>query len=125
MNFEVGDDDSYIDLLFFHVEQLRQFVVELKTGRFQPKFAGKLIFYVALVDDKFNWPAHRATVGILICGSKNEHGVRYSLSRSGSPMAISTYTYDALPVAEKQALPGEDELSAAFEQITSTDKPST
>lgn len=80
---EVGDDDYYLDLLFFHVEQLRYFVVELKTGKFQPEFAGKLNFYVALVDDQLKRPAHSATVGILICGSKNEHSVRYSLSRSG------------------------------------------
>lgn len=125
VHFEVDDDDYYIDLLFFHVEQLRYFVVELKTGKFQPEFAGKLNFYVALVDDKLKRPAHSATVGILICGSKNEHSVRYSLSRSGSPMAVSTYTYESLPIAEKKALPGEDELSAAFEQITNTGNPST
>lgn len=125
VHFEVDDDDYYIDLLFFHVEQLRYFVVELKTGKFQPEFAGKLNFYVALVDDKLKRPAHSATVGILICGSKNEHSVRYSLSWSGSPMAVSTYTYESLPIAEKKALPGEDELSAAFEQITNTGNPST
>lgn len=124
VHFEVGDDDYYIDLLFFHVEQLRYFVVELKTGKFQPEFDGKLNFYVALVDDQLKRPAHSATVGILICGSKNEHSVRYSLSRSGSPMAVATYTYASLPIAEKQVLPGEDELSAAFDQITNTDTPS-
>lgn len=121
VHFEVGDDDYYVDLLFFHVEQLRYFVIELKTGTFQPEYAGKLNFYVALVDDKLKRPAHSPTVGILICGSRNEHSVRYALTRSESPMAVSTYTYEALPAAEKKALPGEDELSAAFEQIDTTD----
>lgn len=50
------------------LEQLRYFVAELKTGKFQPEFAGKLNFYVALVDDKLKRPAQSATVGILICG---------------------------------------------------------
>nr|WP_306740080.1 PDDEXK nuclease domain-containing protein [Arthrobacter sp. B0490] len=63
-------------MLFFHVEQLRYFVIELKTGKFQPEYAGKLNFYVALVDDKLRREAHNETVGILICGSKNEHTVR-------------------------------------------------
>ncbi|WP_326964135.1 PDDEXK nuclease domain-containing protein [Arthrobacter sp. PL16] len=40
MHFEVEGDDLYIDLLFFHVEQLRYFVIELKTGTFQPEYAG-------------------------------------------------------------------------------------
>lgn len=124
VNFEVGSDDYYIDLLFFHVEQQRYFVVELKTGKFQPAYAGKLNFYVALVDDKLRRAGHSATVGILICGRTNEHSVRYALTRSDSPMAVSTYTYEALPAAEKRALPGEEELSAAFEQIEPSSDPS-
>ncbi|MBG6191740.1 putative nuclease of restriction endonuclease-like (RecB) superfamily [Arthrobacter sp. CAN_A212] len=117
VHFDVGGDDFYIDLLFFHVEQLRYFVIELKTGKFQPEYAGKLNFYVALVDDQLKLPAHRETVGILICGSKNEHTVRYALGRADSPMAVSTYTYESLPAAEKDALPGAEELSAAFDQV--------
>ncbi|WP_298255526.1 YhcG family protein [uncultured Arthrobacter sp.] len=117
VHFDVGGDDFYIDLLFFHVQQLRYFVVELKTGKFQPEYAGKLNFYVALVDDKLKLPIHGETVGILICGSKNEHTVRYALGRADSPMAVSTYTYDSLPPAEKDALPRADELSAAFDHI--------
>ena len=117
VHFEVGGDDYYIDLLFFHVEQLRYFVIELKTGKFQPEYAGKLNFYVAVVDDQLKREAHSQTVGILICGSKNDHSVRYALSRSDSPMAVATYTYDSLPTEEKKALPAEHELSAAFEQI--------
>ncbi|WP_051441981.1 PDDEXK nuclease domain-containing protein [Arthrobacter sp. H14] len=100
------------------------FVIELKTGKFQPEYAGKLNFYVALVDDKFKRAAHGATVGILICGSKNEHSVRYALGRSDSPMAVSTYTYDSLPVEEQKAVPGESELSAAFDQVDVPDKTS-
>jgi predicted nuclease of restriction endonuclease-like (RecB) superfamily len=119
VHFEVGGDDFYVDLLFFHVEQLRYFVIELKTGKFQPEYAGKLNFYVALVDDKLRRAAHNDTVGILICGSKNDHTVRYALGRSDSPMAVSTYTYESLPAAEQRALPAVDELTAAFDQIRS------
>jgi predicted nuclease of restriction endonuclease-like (RecB) superfamily len=55
---EVEGDDFYLDLLFFYVEQLRYVVIELKTGKFQPEYAGKLNFCVAVVDDQLrldNW----------------------------------------------------------------------
>lgn len=47
-----GGDDNDIDLLFFRIEQLRYFVIELKMWKLQPEFAGKLNFYVTLVDDR-------------------------------------------------------------------------
>lgn len=90
-------------------------VIELKTGKFQPEYAGKLNFYVALVDDMLRRDYHNETVGILICGTKNDRSVRYSLGRSTSPMAVAAYTYDKLPPAEQQALPNEGHLVAALE----------
>ncbi|TFD29136.1 YhcG family protein [Cryobacterium sp. TMT2-23] len=114
VHFDVAGDDFYLDLLFFHVEQLRYVVIELKTGKFQPEHAGKLAFYVSLVDDRLRRDAHAPTVGILICGDRNDHTVRYALGRSGSPMAVSTYTYDSLPPSEKNALPDADELTSAL-----------
>lgn len=122
VHFDVDGDDFYLDLLFFHVEQLRYVVVELKTGKFQPEYAGKLQFYIALVDDKLRRPAHAPTVGILICGSRNEHTVRYALNQSNTPMAVSTYTYETLPPAEQQALPDADEIAAALDW-TEPEKP--
>ena len=118
VHLEVEGDDFYIDLLFFHVEQLRYFVIELKTGKFQPEFAGKLNFYVALVDDKLRLPAHAPTVGILICGSKNDHTVRYALGRSTSPMAVAAYTYEQLTSEDQALLPPEEQLTAALDTLT-------
>lgn len=90
-------------------------VIELKTGKFQPEHAGKLNFYVALVDDVLRRDYHNETVGILICGTKNDRSVRYSLGRSSSPMAVAAYTYDKLPEAEQNDLPDEGHLVAALE----------
>ncbi|MFJ5699978.1 YhcG family protein [Arthrobacter sp. NPDC093139] len=115
VHFDVDGDDFYVDLLFFHIEQSRYVVIELKTGKFQPEFAGKLNFYVALVDDVLRRDFHNETVGILICGTKNDRSVRYSLGRSTSPMAVAAYTYDKLPAAEQKALPDEGHLVAALE----------
>lgn len=117
VHFDVAGDDFYLDLLFFHIEQLRYVVIELKTGKFQPEFAGQLGFYISLVDDRLRRPTHAPTVGILICGSRNDHTVRYALSGTDSPMAVSTYTYDTLPDAERSALPDAEQLSAALDII--------
>ncbi|MDJ0458576.1 PDDEXK nuclease domain-containing protein [Arthrobacter sp. NQ7] len=115
VHFDVDGDDFYVDLLFFHIEQSRYVVIELKTGKFQPEYAGKLNFYVALVDDVLRRDHHNGTIGILICGTKNDRSVRYSLGRSTSPMAVAAYTYDKLPPDEQKALPDERHLAAALD----------
>lgn len=115
VHFDVDGDDFYADLLFFHVEQLRYVVIELKTGKFKPDHIGQLQFYIALVEDRLRREAHAPTVGILVCGSRKDHTVRYALNHAGSPMAVATYTYQTLPSGEKAALPSENELTKALE----------
>jgi predicted nuclease of restriction endonuclease-like (RecB) superfamily len=115
VHLDVAGDDFFIDLLFFHVEQLRYVVIELKTGKFEPGFAGQLGFYVAVVDDTMRREFHRPTVGILICGSRNEHTVRYALGQAESALAVSTYTYDSLPEAEQKALPTAEQITKALD----------
>ena len=125
VHFDVDGDDFYIDLLFFHVEQLRYVVVELKIGKFEPGFAGQLNFYVGLVDDRLRRPQHAPTVGLLLCADRNERVVRYALAGASRPLAVSTYifssygedtyAYDALPTGAQEALPAVDELTAALE----------
>lgn len=112
--FDVDGDEYVLDLLFFHIPQARYVVVELKIGRFEPEYAGKLGFYVALVDDRLRQPSHAPTVGILLCTGRNEAVVRYALHGTNQPMAISTYTYESLPAAEKAALPDVDQLTHAL-----------
>ena len=53
-------------------------------------------------------------MGILVCGSRKDHTVRYALSQAGSPMAVSTYTYETLPSGEQAALPSENDLTTAL-----------
>lgn len=103
------------------MEQLRYVVVELKTGKFQLEYAGKLRFYIALVDDKLRRTAHSPTVGILVCGSRNDHTVRYALNQSSTPMAVATYAYETLPASEQQALPDAEEIVAALDWTTPED----
>lgn len=112
---EIDGQDFYLDLLFFHVEQLRYIVVELKTGPFKPEHTGQLGFYVSVVDDLFRREQHAPTVGILMVSDKSESVVRYALSGVTRPMAVSSYTYEMLPADEKAVLPAADRLTHALE----------
>lgn len=114
LRFEVGGEEYLVDLLFFHTVQLRYVVVELKIGRFTPAHAGQLGFYVALVDDRLRQPAHAPTVGILLCTDKDAAVVRYALASSAQPIAVTSYSYESLPAAEREALPDLDALRRAF-----------
>ncbi|MET2012959.1 PDDEXK nuclease domain-containing protein [Microbacterium chocolatum] len=109
VHFDVDDDDFYVDLLFFNWQQVRFVVVELKTSKFDPRDAGQLGFYVALVDDRMRIPElHAPTVGILLVADKNETVVRYSLAGSTQPVAVSRYE---LSPAEQATLPAEETLT--------------
>ena len=71
---DVGDEDFYIDLLFYHL-RLRAFVViDLKKGKFKPEYAGKLNFYCNVVNDRLKRPDDQPTIGLILC---QEHG-RYA-----------------------------------------------
>jgi predicted nuclease of restriction endonuclease-like (RecB) superfamily len=116
VHLDVGGDDFYIDLLFFHIPQVRYVVVELKIGKFEPDFAGQLGFYIAAVDDRLRDPAkHAPTVGILMCGDRNDTVVRYALIGATQPMAVAGSTDDALPPNEKSALPSAARVASALE----------
>jgi predicted nuclease of restriction endonuclease-like (RecB) superfamily len=121
VHFDVDGDDFFIDLLFFHVEQLRYVVIELKTGKFKPEYLGQLGFYVALVDDKLRRSQHADTVGLLLVSDKNDAVVRYSLGAQQTPIGVASY--DLLPPAVQAALPSEADLVQALEQPDTDSSP--
>jgi predicted nuclease of restriction endonuclease-like (RecB) superfamily len=112
VHFDVDGNDFFVDLLFFHVEQLRYVVVELKTGEFRPDNIGQLSFYVTLVDDRLRRNTHAATVGLLLVAGKNDAVVRYSLGASSAPVGVSSYEF--LPAEIQRALPSEEQLRRAL-----------
>ncbi len=120
---EVGGDEFFIDLLFFHVDLLRYLVVELKIGKFKAEYAGKLNFYLNAVDDQIRLPHHRETIGILLCTGRNRQVVEYALRRVESPIGVSTYTVDRttlteeLPPELEERLPSVEQLSAGLQRI--------
>jgi predicted nuclease of restriction endonuclease-like (RecB) superfamily len=90
-HLEVGGDDFYLDLLFYHFK-LRCFVIiDLKTGAFTPEAVGKMNFYVTAVDELVRHPSDSRSIGIILCKSKNDIVAEYSLRDIEKPLAISTY----------------------------------
>lgn len=112
VHFDVDGDDFFVDLLFFHIQQLRYVVIELKTTKFDPRDAGQLGFYVSLVDDKLRIrDKHEPTVGILLVAGKNDAVVRYALASTTQPVAVSRYE---LTEEAQAALPDETTIARAF-----------
>jgi predicted nuclease of restriction endonuclease-like (RecB) superfamily len=112
---EVGGQDFYLDLLFYHL-RLRCFVVfELKAQAFKPEFAGKMNFYLSAIDDLLRHPDDKPSIGIILCRYRNEVIVEYSLRDSGKPMGIAQYRLSpALPEQLKNELPTAEDLVAAL-----------
>jgi predicted nuclease of restriction endonuclease-like (RecB) superfamily len=71
-HLDVGEEDFYLDLLFYHTKLHCYVVVELKTGKFIPEYAGKLNFYLSVVDDKLKSDKDQPSIGILICNTATE-----------------------------------------------------
>lgn len=112
VHLQVGQTDFYVDLLFFHVEQLRYVAIELKTTTFTPADTGQLGFYVTVVDDMLRIPdKHQPTVGILLVAGKDDTVVRYALASTTQPVAVSRYE---LAEDAQKALPDEAALARAF-----------
>jgi predicted nuclease of restriction endonuclease-like (RecB) superfamily len=88
---QVGNNDYFIDLLFFHRELKCLVVVELKIDDFKPEYLGKLNFYLEALDRDVRKPHENPSVGVILCKSKDDEVVEYAMSRNLSPAMISEY----------------------------------
>jgi predicted nuclease of restriction endonuclease-like (RecB) superfamily len=114
---QVGKRDFYLDLLFYHTRLHCYVVIELKTGDFEPEYAGKLNFYIKAVDEQLRNEGDEPTIGILICKTRDELVAEYALSDINKPIGVSEYQLSkALPDKFKPGLPStkeiEDELTS-------------
>ena len=113
---EVGGDDFFLDMLFYHLRLRCYVVVELKVVAFKPEFAGKLNFYLSAVDDLLRHADDAPTIGLLLCRGKNEVVAEYALRDVNKPIGVSEYQLtEALPEALLGKLPPVAELEAELE----------
>lgn len=113
---EVSDREFYLDLLFYHLHLRCFVVVDLKKGDFKPEFAGKMNFYCSAVDDLLRHEGDAATIGLILCQTKDRILAEYTLRDIHKPIGIADYELTrALPTELASSLPSiealEEELS--------------
>lgn len=107
----LGENEYFIDLLFFHRKLNALIAVELKVGTFKPEYAGKMNFYLNLLNDTVKMPHENPSIGIILCTDKDKLEVEYALQNVVQPMGVSTYTVqDTLPKEWDKSLPTKEEL---------------
>lgn len=114
-HLEVGGQDFYLDLLFYHL-RLRCFVViDLKVDDFKPEYAGKMNFYLSAVDDLLRHPSDAPTIGMILCKGKNAVVVEYALRETVKPMGVADYRVSSsLPARLERDLPTSADLAGEF-----------
>ena len=112
-HLKVGGEDFYIDLLFYHIRLRCYVVIDLKRGKFQPEFAGKMNFYLAAVDGLLRHPEDAPSIGIILCKTKSQVIAEYTLQDMGKPIGVAEHRWtERLPEGLRDTLPTAQELEA-------------
>ena len=113
---DVGGEEFFIDLLFYHLKLRCYVVIELKAGKFKPEHLGQLGFYLTAVDRQVKAEQDNPTIGLLLCKSKNKVVAEYALGDKGHPTGIAEYKLmDSLPEPLQTSLPTIEEIEKELE----------
>lgn len=108
---QVGDEEFFIDLLFYHLKLRCYVVIELKTGKFKPEHLGQLSFYMTAIDKQVKTEPDNATIGLLLCKSKDKVVAEYALGDKSQAMGIAEYKLQqALPEVLESNLPSIEQI---------------
>jgi predicted nuclease of restriction endonuclease-like (RecB) superfamily len=112
---EVGGEDFFIDLLFYHLKLRCYVVIELKASAFKPEHAGKLSFYLSAVDAELKSEHDAPTIGIVLCKSKNKVIAEYALRNINQPIGVAEYQLtESLPADLQTCLPSIEAIEQAL-----------
>ena len=111
VHLEIGGDDFFIDLLFYHLKLRCYVVIEIKSGKFKPEHLGQLGFYMTAVDKEMKDKQDASTIGLLLCKSKNKIVAEYALHNYSKPVGIAEYHIEkSLPEELKTSLPSIEQI---------------
>lgn len=111
VHIEVGGDDFFIDLLFYHLKLRCYVVVELKAGAFKPEHTGQLSFYLSAVDSQMKSEQDNPTIGLLLCKTQNRVVAEYALRDSNKPIGVAEYQLlEVLPAELQTSLPSIEQI---------------
>jgi predicted nuclease of restriction endonuclease-like (RecB) superfamily len=109
---EIEGEEFFIDLLLYHRALRSHVAIELKTGTFKPEYAGKMQFYLSVLNDRVKLPDENTSIGIIICREKNRTLVEYTLRNVHEPIGVATYlTTSELPEHLRGFLPSAEEIA--------------
>jgi predicted nuclease of restriction endonuclease-like (RecB) superfamily len=112
---EVGGEDFFLDLLFYHLRLRCYVVIELKAGTFKPEHAGKLSFYLSAVDAELKGEHDAPTIGMVLCKSKNKVVAEYALRNIDQPIGVAEYQLtESLPAELQTSLPSIEAIEQAL-----------
>ena len=117
-HLQIGENDYYIDLLFYHTKLKCYVVIELKNTKFIPEFSGKLNFYLSAIDSIVKDETDNPTIGLLLCKDKNNVEAEFALRDINKPMGISELKLvENLPENLKSSLPTVEEIEDEFNRL--------
>jgi predicted nuclease of restriction endonuclease-like (RecB) superfamily len=111
----LGAKEYFVDLLFYHRFLKALVAIDLKIGAFEPEFAGKMDFYLNLLNDRERAPDDRPSIGIILCAEKNNLEVEYALKSKANPIGVAAYRLQPrLPGELRGKLPTARQLQTAL-----------
>lgn len=108
----VNKEENYIDLLFYHTKLHCYVAIELKNKKFIPEYAGKMNYYLSVLDDMLKTEYDNPSIGIILVRDKDKLNVEYALRNINKPIGVSSYELsEYLPKDVLESLPTEEELN--------------
>lgn len=114
----IGKKERKIDLLFYHTRMHCYVVIDLKTGEFEPEYAGKMNYYLSAVDDLLKTEMDNPSIGIVLCKTKDNLDVEYTLRDVKKPLGVSEFTFNELPANLQENLPTVSEIENEFKKTS-------
>jgi predicted nuclease of restriction endonuclease-like (RecB) superfamily len=109
---ELGKKEYFVDLLFYHRFLKALVAFDLKIGEFEPEHAGKMDFYLNLLNEKERGPDDRPSIGIILCAEKDDVEVEFALKTKANPIGVAEYQLqETLPAEFKGKLPTAKQLA--------------
>ena len=114
----LGRKEYFIDLLFYHRFLKALVAIDLKVGPFEPEFAGKMDFYLNLLNEKERAPDDGPSIGIIMCAEKDNLEVEFALKTKANPIGVAEYQLQPkLPAELKGKLPTAKQLTDAVRSV--------
>jgi predicted nuclease of restriction endonuclease-like (RecB) superfamily len=119
----LGCKEYFVDLLFYHRRLKALVAFDLKIGSFEPEHAGKMDFYLNLLNEKERGPGDQPSIGIILCAEKDDVEVEFALKTKTNPIGVAEYRLQPrLPAKFKGRLPSEKQLAAAVRDLMAMEK---